>query len=177
VTSKDKILEMNVTTDIITEAHSKATEMGVLHKSITGGAGNLAGFVGEGLVAQYFRNMEVEVDTTNTYEYDMLANGSRVDVKTKRTSVKPRPDYECSISDGKRQACDIYVFTRVKNDYSVGWLLGYMPSDEYFEVANFMEKGTIDPSNGWKVSRDCWNLPIEELRNIDELFKGFGGGH
>jgi hypothetical protein len=52
-----------------------------------------------------------------------------------------------------------------------------MPSDEYFEVANFMEKGIIDPSNGWKVSRDCWNLPIEELRNIDELFKGFGGGH
>jgi hypothetical protein len=171
------ILEMNVTTDIITEAHSKATEMGVLHKSITGGAGNLAGFVGEGLVAQYFLNREVEVRHYEHLRVRHAGNGSRVDVKTKRTSVKPRPDYDCSISDGKRQACDIYVFTRVKNDYSVGWLLGYMPSDEYFEVANFMEKGTIDPSNGWKVSRDCWNLPIEELRNIDELFKGFGGGH
>jgi len=110
------------------------------------------------------------VSWENTFEYDLILNKDiRIDVKTKRTSVKPKINYDCSVVANKRQDCDVYVFTRVKNDFSVGWLLGYLPAKEYFEVANFMEKGTIDPSNGWKVSKDCYNIPIDELRNINEL--------
>lgn len=164
------IVERIVTGDIITQAHAKSVEMGVLRHSITAGEGNLAAFVGEGLVTAYFLEQGETVDWTNTYEYDLIVDVDiRVDVKTKRTSVKPKMDYDCSVSSARRQDCDVYVFTRVKNDFSMGWLLGFMPAKEYFEVANFMEKGVIDPSNGWKVSRDCYNLPIQELRNINEL--------
>ena len=164
------IIEVPITTAVMTEAHIKSTDMGTLYKSITAGQGNLAGFIGEGLIHEYFINAGETIDWTNTYEYDMILNYDLLlDIKTKRTGYKPKLDYDCSISDGKRQRCDHYIFTRVKNDFSVGWILGYMPSKEYFEVANFMEKGVIDPSNGWKVSRDCWNLPIQELRNINEL--------
>ena len=37
------------------------------------------------------------------------------------------------------------------------------------EEASFMEKGAVDPSNGWKVKTDCYQVPIEKLRPIDEL--------
>ena len=168
--SESDIIEMPVTGEIIAEAHRKSIEMGILRHSITAGDGNLAAFVGEGIVAQYFIDKGDTVDWTNTYEYDMIIDVDvRVDVKTKRTSVKPKMDYDCSVGAKRRQDCDVYVFTRVKNDFSVGWILGFMSAKEYFEVANFMEKGIIDPSNGWKVSRDCYNLPIQELRNINEL--------
>jgi len=177
--SESDVIEMPVTTPIMTKAHAMSVDMGVLKTSITGGEGNLAGFIGEGLVHQYLLDNGGIVSWENTYEYDMILNGEiRIDVKSKRTSVKPKLNYECSVKDGKRQDCDIYVFTRVKNDFSVGWLLGYMPAKEYFEVANFMEKGTIDPSNGWKVSKDCYNLPIDELRNMNELTtEDSGTGH
>lgn len=170
MTSETEIEEMKITTPIMTEAHAKSVDMGHIHNSITKGAGNLAGFIGEGCVVDYLMNSGQVADWTNTYEYDIILNGDiAIDVKTKQTSVKPKLDYDCSISDGKRQDCDVYVFTRVKKDFSVCWLLGFMPAKEYFEKANFMEKGTIDPSNGWKVSRDCWNLPISELRPMYDL--------
>jgi len=168
--SETDIIEMPVTTPIMTTAHAKSVEMGVLRNSFTSGEGNLAAFIGEGMVHQYLLDSGAMVSWENTYEYDiMYGDGIRIDVKTKRTSVKPKMKYDCSVSSGKKQDCDIYVFTRVKNDFSVGWLLGFMSSKEYFNAANFMEKGTIDPSNGWKVSRDCYNLPIDELRSMNEL--------
>jgi len=168
--SESDIIEIPVTTPIMTMAHTKSIDMGILKNSITNGEGNLAGFIGEGLVFEYLMNNAEMVSWENTFEYDLILNKDiRIDVKTKRTSVKPKINYDCSVVANKRQDCDVYVFTRVKNDFSVGWLLGYLPAKEYFEVANFMEKGTIDPSNGWKVSKDCYNIPIDELRNINEL--------
>jgi len=50
-----------------------------------------------------------------------------------------------------------------------GWLLGYLPKEEYFDRAVFLKKGQTDPSNGWTVSADCYNLPIKELKNIEDL--------
>ena len=75
-----------------------------------------------------------------------------IDVKTKRTSVKPKLDYDCSISNwNTKQQCDYYIFCRIKNDFSVGWILGYYDKDQYLEDSIFMKRGTIDKSNGYIV--------------------------
>jgi len=37
--SESDVIEMPVTTPIMTTAHAKSVEMGILHKSITGGEG------------------------------------------------------------------------------------------------------------------------------------------
>jgi len=167
----DKIVSLKVDTDIVTHAHKKAVEMGELKNSITKSGGNLVGFIGEGLVHKYLLDNEETVRWSNTYDYDIvLNNGFAIDVKTKRTNYKPKLEYECSVASlNTKQRCDVYVFTRVKGDMSVGWLLGFLPKDEYFEKANFMEKGAIDPSNGWQVKSDCYQVPISDLRPMDEL--------
>ena len=110
---------------------------------------------------------------TNTYDYDLVLDGDlTLDVKSKRTGFTPKLDYECSITAlNTKQKCDMYVFTRVRNDMTVGWILGFLPKEEYFDKATFMEKGTVDSSNGWKVKSDCYNVPINELRPISELIK------
>jgi hypothetical protein len=165
------IIEMEVTPDLLSAAQASALEMGKLPNSFTGGRSNLAGFVGEFSVLKYLTG-SIDQGLDNTYQYDIIFNELKIDVKSKRTNVKPLLHYECSIAKlNTRQLCDVYVFTRVKNDYSLCWLLGFLPKAEYFELANFMEKGTIDPSNGWKVSSDCYNVPIEELRPLNELTK------
>ena len=155
------MIEVEVTADMLIQARDKAAEMGKLRNSITSGAGNIAGFIGEAIAQQVLGGT-----LTNTYDYDLvLDDGIKVDVKTKQTSVKPLETYECSIANlNTTQRCDHYVFIRVKNDFTVGWYLGSYPKEQYMKDAVFMKKGTIDPSNGYVVKSDCYNLKINQLK-------------
>ena len=157
------MIEVVVTPKMLVEARDKAAEMGRLNNSITRGQGNLTGFLGEA-VAQHVLGGEL----ANTYDYDlMLKDGTTIDVKTKLTSVKPLDSYMCSVAKlNTTQECDYYAFTRIKNDYSVGWFLGICSKERYYKEAIFMEKGTVDPDNGYVVRSSCYNLPIHKLQAV-----------
>lgn len=155
------MVEIVISPTMLVEARDKAADMGKLRNSITSGAGNIAGFIGEAIAQQVLGGA-----LTNTYDYDLvLDDGLKLDVKTKQTSVKPLETYECSIANlNTTQKCDFYAFVRVKNDFSVGWYLGVYPKEQYMKDAVFMKKGTIDPSNGYVVKSDCYNLKINQLK-------------
>ena len=152
--------EIKVSLDMIENARIKSTEMGKLHNSILKGGGNLAGFIGEQIALECLGG-----EWHNTYSYDIiLPDGKKVDVKTKQTSVKPLPEYDCSIAKfNTKQECDMYAFVRVKNDLTIGWYLGSMDKKEYFKKAIFMKKGYVDPSNNFTVRADCYNMKIKDL--------------
>jgi|TARA_R100001443_G_scaffold84537_2_gene91157 hypothetical protein len=154
--------EIKVSLDMIENARIKSTEMGKLHNSILKGGGNLAGFIGEQIALECLGG-----EWHNTYSYDIiLPDGKKVDVKTKQTSVKPLPEYDCSIAKfNTKQECDMYAFVRVKNDLTIGWYLGSIDKKEYFKKAIFMKKGYVDPSNNFTVRADCYNMKIKELDN------------
>ena len=156
---------IKISKSFIDKAKSKSNQMGQLRNSITKGAGNIHGFLGEIITAQ-----ELKAEENNTYDYDIKLNGLTIDVKTKRVNTPPRDYYECSIANlNTKQKCDVYVFTRILNDMTKGWLLGYINKKDYFEKATFLKKGSVDPSNNWKVLTDCYNLPINKLNNIENL--------
>ena len=156
---------INITQENITEAKKLSGEMGKLNNSITKGEGNIHGFLGEIITANF-----LSVSRFNTYDYDIVFNNIKIDVKTKKVNTPPRNYYECSIANlNTKQKCDVYVFTRILNDMTKGWLLGYINKKDYFEKATFLRKGSIDPSNNWKVLTDCYNLPINKLKDIDNL--------
>jgi hypothetical protein len=152
--------EVKITDEMLIKARDKSVEMGRLNNSITRGSGNLAGFIGEEIAAYV-----LGAEQANTYDYDLIMpNGSKIDVKTKRTSVKPLPHYECSVAEmNTKQVCDYYAFVRVMNDLSVGWFLGVYPKGEFFDDAVFLQKGQLDPSNGYTVKASCYNMPISSL--------------
>ena len=54
---------------------------------------------------------------------------------------------------------------RIEKNTSVGWILGYKESSEYFKEATFLKKGTVDPSNNFVLQIDSYNLPISNLQN------------
>ena len=153
--------ELVITPNMLVEARDKAVEMGQLYNSITRGAGNIAGFIGEAIAQKVLGGT-----LFNTYDYDLIhPSGSLIDVKTKQTGYVPLETYECSIADhNTKQECDYYCFVRVKNDFSVGWYLGVYEKQQYLQDAVFMQKGTIDPSNGYVVKSDCWNIKISQLK-------------
>jgi hypothetical protein len=159
------MIEVEVTGEMLVRARDKAAAMGSLRQSITRGQGNLAGFVGEeialavlgGTVANDEKNVDFDL---------VLSNGLTVDVKTKRTSVKPLPHYECSINTYYEQQCDLYAFVRVHNDMHIGWFLGVYDRVAYYKDCTSFKKGDIDKSNGFKFKADAYNLPISQLKEV-----------
>lgn len=149
----------------IDKAKALANDLGTLRNSITAGEGNLAGFLGEVIVAEI-----IDAEHNNTYDSDLTwFNNITVDVKTKRTTVEPKDYYECSIAAyNTTQQCDLYAFCRVSKDLSTLWFLGMIPKQTYFQNAKFLRKGQVDGDNGFVVKADCYNMSI---KNIWEEFQ------
>lgn len=162
------MIEIEVTQEMREEAIRKSKEMGRIRNSILQGEGNMTGFLGEEIVKKY-----LSTNSSNTYNYDLIINELKLEVKSKKTTVKPKDYYECSIASyNPNQKCDYYVFVRVLDDYSKGWILGYEEKGEYFRKAKFLRKGQKDGDNGFTVKADCYNLEISQLRDIKLLIDG-----
>ena len=158
------------TAEIIENARMKAAEMGRLRNSIRRGAGNVDGFIGENAV-KAFLHIPLSLDQ-NTYDYDLIWQGLLIDVKSKKTTVVPSREFECSVAAyNVRQRCTHYVFTRVL--YQPGsdlpqttHIMGFIGKVEYYAKARFLRRGQIDGNNGFEVKEDCWNLPYSQLTPI-----------
>lgn len=165
------IFEVRISDDIVDACRSEAENIGKRNNSIRHGAGNLIGVIGEELVCRY-----LGATRENTYNYDVIIGSSKIDVKTKETTVVPELDYFVSVPDfNTSQSCDYYYFVRVHKSMKWGWLLGGISKQEFYEKASFYYKGDIDPnSNGkWRFAADCYNLKISELYNtkLESLYK------
>lgn len=157
--------EVEITDEMIGRATIKAEKMGVLRNSITKGAKNVLAFIGEEIVNHYIKG-----EISNTYDWDIKFGDKLLEVKSKDTTVYPKRMYEVSVADlNTKQKCDFYVFTRILADFSVGWILGFMPKREYLEKARRITKGDIDGSNNFEVREDCWNMYISDLKPIKDL--------
>ena len=151
-------------------AWRKARALGKLKNSITKGKGNIVAFLGEEIVNEYLKG-----EIKNTKDYDIMHNGHRYDVKTKRCTSEPKPEYDCSVAAYNTvQKCDAYIFVRVQqnkttNKWERAWICGYYGKDKYYEDARKLFKGQRDGSNWFKVRANCYNLPISDLNPIEEL--------
>ena len=154
------MIEYKITDQMLITARDMAVDLGRINNSILRGQGNIAGFLGELIAVEH---MGGKID--HSYNHDIILDGLLIDVKTKQTSVKPLDTYDCSIAKTSvHQKCDAYAFVRVKNDYSIGWFLGVLTKEEYFDKAIFMKQGDIDPDNNYKVRADCYNIKINQLK-------------
>ena len=159
------IIEIPISGDYMSRAREKASQMGILQGSITGGSRNVLGAIGEVVVADSIKAKEV-----NTYHYDLVKDGVRIDVKTKRCTSKPYPNYDCSVAfHGTKQDCDAYVFVRVLDDLSKAWILGGMSKEDFYDKATLYRKGDIDTDNGYTFKADCYNIRIDRLNPIHEI--------
>ncbi len=168
----EDFVTMSITSKMRDNASNQSKKMGVLRHSIAKGKGNMYGFLGEAMFKKYASPF-YKVDVHNTYDYDFIVDKSvRIDIKTKSTSVTPKGEYDCTIpAYNTKQKCDAYVFCRVMQSFDKGFILGGIGKEQFFDTAKFWKKGTIDPSNGYQVKADCYNIKINELHTIKELIE------
>ena len=158
------MIQVNITPSIISRAKKKAATVGNLQGSITGSLSHVVGAIGEIIVAD-----AMGANESNTYDYDLVRDGERIDVKTKRCNTRPFPHYDCSVAaHGTNQNCDSYVFVRILTDTSRAWILGSIPKQDFYTRATKYKRGDIDPANGFTFKADCYNLPISELSDVQK---------
>jgi len=165
------MLTINITQDQVdrAESHYGLLQDVSLRGSITKGKGNIYGALGEVVVYDLY-NKYYECEFINNYDYDLIIDGDKIDVKTKRTTVRPSEEYNCSISAfNTTQKCDFYVFVRITEDKKKAYVLGYKKKASFFKQAEFGKKGQVDPDgNGkWVFKDDCYNLKIKLLRKTN----------
>ena len=153
--------EIKITKGMLADASNRAKELGILKNSISKGKGNVAGMLGEEIVLKVLGGK-----LESSYDYDIiLPDGSTTDVKTKLTTVKPLPEYSCSVSAyNVRQKCDSYSFVRIKKDLTIGWYLGMISKLDFFNEARFVEKGSYEGRNKYRARASCFNCPISVLQ-------------
>lgn len=161
------MLEVEVKPEHVKLAEKKAKQLGVLKHSFMKGQGNIAGFLGEILVANFLK-----ADIKNTYDYDLVKGETKIDVKTKRCTSEPKSHYECSVAAyNTRQKCNFYVFVRVLQNYKKAWILGIIRKEDFFKNSKFYKKGFTDPSNGMTFKEDTHNIAIKNLLDFKDLLK------
>ena len=136
---------------MVDEAVEKAKKLGSINNSITSGGGNLAGYLAEIALAEDLQCNNVSCDEGNEkYNYDLIKNDLKIDVKTKRRTVDPRPSYEVSIAEtSKHQKADTYAFISITFKEKRGkgrsatyhgvesiWLCGFMPKKNILSKLN-----------------------------------------
>jgi hypothetical protein len=155
---------------MIDQASQWANDLGGIKNSITRGDGNYAGRLGELALAKH---LGVEVEDSK--DYDIIHDGKKIEVKTKRRAVKPQPYYTVNIAaTSLHQKPDIYAFLSMEyldrdsgghySDLLNIWLCGYKNAEQFFEEASFWPKGTPDPP-AFKTHRDMYVMKIKDLDN------------
>ena len=154
--------------DMVESALALGEEMGSIRNSITRGKGNAAGKLGEIAFAKY-----IQAEIKDCKDFDLEHGGKKLEVKTKRRTVKPRPDYDVSVAvTSTHQNPDRYVFislefdSKKEGDYfglKNVWLCGDKSAKEYMEQAFLHKMGSVDWSNGFKTIVDMWNMRIHDL--------------
>ena len=98
--------ELEFNNEMIKRATDWAENLGGIYNSITSGDGNFAGRLGELAFANYIGE-EVE----DNKDFDVVHNGEKLEVKTKRRAVAPLHYYEGSVAmTSEHQRPDRYVF-------------------------------------------------------------------
>ena len=162
------MLQLPFDNKMIRTATDWAENLGGIYNSITKGDGNYAGRLGELALAKH---LGVEVEDHK--DYDLIYNGERVEVKTKRRATKPKSNYTVNVAyTSIHQKPDKYAFLSLEyadrdsggnySDLQYIWLCGYKSAEQFFEEAEFWPKGTPDPPF-FKTHRDMYVMKIGEL--------------
>ena len=171
------MIQLSFTKNDIIAANNLANKLGQLNNSITNGGGNFSGFLGELVLARYL-NIEFN-EKRNVYNHDLIYLGKTIEVKTKRRTQDPSLYWDVSVaSTSLHQRPDIYAFMsitfkefkktsgqRVYDEPLKIWLCGFYDAKKYVDEAQFIRKGSLDPSNNFRAHVDMYNLKISKLQN------------
>ena len=129
------------------------------------------GLLGEEIIRAYY---DCDIPEEESYQYDLLIKGYKVEVKTIVAKFKPQPSYLCLVTHGGEkgervahalQDADYYMFVRLQEDLKKAWLVGYMGCDDFINRSKFFKKGsTFKEGKNFEITFDS-NVNVLRIRD------------
>lgn len=161
---------------LLDEAEFRASQLPVYEMSIRGDAANQVGCLGELVGMEHLRRCGVEFEEVFVREYDVLFNNRHtLEFKTKERTVVPQPHYDCSAPfyNHELQRPDYYLFISLLSTnsrssdisrFTKAYILGSIDRETFDRKALLWTKDQIDTSNGWKPTKDVYNVLVSDLQ-------------
>ena len=123
----------------------------ILKNSIKEGEGNLLGAIGEIVAYDYYKSHEKIVIHSGDFNFDLLIDGSKIEVKTMEVNATPKDYHECNISlYNAEQDCDYYLFLNVDSNHSTAYIKGYVSKQRFKKIRQLRLKGEKNGSFEYK---------------------------
>ena len=137
----------------------------------------LFGYMAQSIVTRAIGQEMPECQEGPDPGYDVMINGTRVDVKCVMREYDPRMTWACNVTDRQiNYQCDAYLFMSYNKTSGVFWVLGWVSKEEFKQRARYNPVGAwVARDNGTKFQvkeTGFYELPIitlKPLRSWDEV--------
>lgn len=166
------ILKVEITSEMVAEAEKRNKENWEIYHN----TGTLLtekteyirkfGYLGEAIVCRSFPKLKY----TETPTHDLEFNSFRFEVKSKSCNTMPKDNYTASVmAYQKDRELDYFIFTRIIQNCTYGWILGWITKERFFEDSKLIRKGT--KNKNFTVDNDRYCIKIGELNNPYDLIR------
>ena len=98
----------------------------------------MTGYLAEACIYDTFP----EIKYSDNYLVDFLLGSTTIDSKAQGCNTKPLDFYSATLYEEQRDRdTDYYIFSRVKNDFTVSWICGIASKIKFFQIATLKEAG------------------------------------
>jgi hypothetical protein len=135
------MIKLQITESQIERA-KKLFSFNKLKNSLRNGEGNLLGAIGEIVAFDYYQGQDKLVIHSGDFNFDLLIDGSKIEVKTMESNSPPKDHYECNVSlYNAEQDCDYYLFLNVDSNHSTAYIKGYVSKQRFKKIRQLRLKG------------------------------------
>ena len=135
------MIKLQITESQIERA-KKLFSFNKLKNSLRNGEGNLLGAIGEIVAFDYYQEQDKLVIHSGDFNFDLLIDGSKIEVKTMEVNATPKEYHECNVSlYNAEQQCDYYLFLNVDSNHSTAYIKGYVSKQRFKKIRQLRLKG------------------------------------
>jgi hypothetical protein len=159
-------LTINITPEIYQEAENR----NLSYKNKYGNSGThrlnkdrqrMTGYLAEASIRSYFPQLHYS-DNDNV---DFIIDSITIDSKAQGCNTKPLDNYVGTLyEEQKTRDVDYYIFSRVKNDFSIAWICGAISKKDFFNLSVLINAGTTN--NNFTYDQSRYEIQYKKLMNI-----------
>ena len=167
-------LTINITPDIYQEAEQR----NLSYKKKYGNTGThrlnkdrqrMTGYLAEASIRSYFPQLNYS-DNDNV---DFIIDSITIDSKAQGCNSKPLDNYVGTLyEEQKTRDVDYYIFSRIKNDFSIAWICGVISKKDFFDLSILVEAGTTN--NNFTYDQSRYEIQYSKLIDIKSFLNKIG---
>jgi len=166
-----EIITVNITEEILDEANNRNDKYQKKFGNIGTHRTNknrqrMTGYLAEACIRSIFPNIQY----SNNDIVDFVLGDLTIDSKAQGCNSKPLGHFSATLyEEQKTRATDYYIFSRVKNDFSMAWICGIISKKNFFSLAKFAPAGT--QTNNFTYDQSRYEIQYKDLENINTFIE------